>query len=195
MKIRTALDCWAAIVILRAGGCYDVPTLDAATGADERAREWIEQARIRMDGWHEADKKKQLYHDEAVDLSIADVLLKVLENGAPKLGRGRPINERVLVDAISTRGASNSLLAALDAVSMMEAYCENTGASLESLKQAVMKVHPRKGRYSGMEPRKKSYAHRCDARFRRIVKTFTDWHEGQNTYAEEKNTLNLKHSA
>lgn len=177
MKIRTALDCYATIVILRAGGCYDVPTIDTATGADERAREWIEQARIRMDGWHEADKKKQLYHDEAVDLSIADVLLKVLENGAPKAYRGRPIDERVLVAAIGARGGSTALLEALNAQVLMDAYCHETGQSLESLKYAVMRLHPRKGRYAGVADREKHRQARFEGRFRKTLAPFYKWCE------------------
>lgn len=177
MKIPALLDCWAAVVVMRAGGCYDVPTVDAAIGSEERQRDIIEQSRARMQGWAEADKKRLLYHDEAIDLSIAEILLRVIEQGAPTYGRGRPERVKTVVAAMGARGPAETFCAAIQAEQVMRDYCESTGEGLERIKQAVLNVHPRKGRYSGMTDKGGRW-HRHNARYRTMVKKLWQFEPG-----------------
>lgn len=173
--VKVMLDCWAAVLILRAGGCWDVPTLDAATGQDERDREILDAARMRMQGWAESDKQFGLYHDEAVSLSVAEALLRFLESGAPKTGHGKPAKVRSIVASVGKRGPAETFMLAIEAEQLMRAYCESTGESLDRIKQAVARTHPRKGQFSGMGQREGAYRYRCNAGLRRRVSKFVCW--------------------
>lgn len=180
MNVRTMLDCWASVVIVRAGGDHDAPTVDSALGTDERLKERVEEFNDRLSRWAFADDKGELDHQEATDLCVALALRRALEGDSPKTGRGRPTRDRDKGPSLTRRGPSTVFGAYLDVQRLMALYCASEAQSLGRLHQAVLKTHPRKGRYSGLGQKETYKRFRFDARFRREVSGFVKWAECQN---------------
>ncbi len=176
MTIKTALDCWACVVLKRAGGDADVPTLDAATGAEEQEREWLLAAQVRMQGWHESEKRRELYLDESINLAIADVLQKLIETGAPRTSKGQDVRTCTTTPAIGKKGPAEVECAYLGVETLMAVYCATEGQDLHGLKFAAMKLHPRKGVFEGLGSKDSWAMNRFLGRHRATLKPFLTWY-------------------